>query len=152
MLEGGRGDDRISAVDAVFDEVECGPGGDRADLDANDRPTGCETIDGGDERVRVASKVANAGGRVVRLKLRCVEAKHCRGTAQLRRRGKIIASGRFRATRNRVAFTAVRLNRRGARLLSARRQLRVGVRIDSIDANGNGWRSSARIRLARRNR
>ena len=41
---GGRGNDRIRAVNGRRERVNCGPGNDRAVVDAADRAVGCETV------------------------------------------------------------------------------------------------------------
>lgn len=41
-LRGGDGDDRILAADGVKDTIDCGPGDDRAETDANDVVVNCE--------------------------------------------------------------------------------------------------------------
>jgi hypothetical protein len=42
VLRGGAGDDGINAADGWPDRVDCGPGRDTANVDADDRVTGCE--------------------------------------------------------------------------------------------------------------
>ena len=43
-LSGGPGGDRLNARDRVADSVRCGPGTDRATVDARDRVRGCERV------------------------------------------------------------------------------------------------------------
>lgn len=45
-LTGGAGSDAIEARDGIAEPVDCGAGTDSAQLDAGDRPTGCESING----------------------------------------------------------------------------------------------------------
>lgn len=44
VLRGGPGNDRLIAVGGGVDEVDCGPGRDRADVDRNDIVRGCEDV------------------------------------------------------------------------------------------------------------
>lgn len=44
VLRGGTGDDRITAVGGGVDEIDCGPGRDRADVDRNDIVRNCEDV------------------------------------------------------------------------------------------------------------
>jgi hypothetical protein len=58
-LRGGEGDDQIEAQDGVKDVVECGLGSDRANVDAIDAVSGCETV------VRPAEEVKPPEEKVV---------------------------------------------------------------------------------------
>jgi Ca2+-binding RTX toxin-like protein len=44
VLDGGAGNDRISARDGERDRVRCGPGRDTAIVDRGDRVKGCEVV------------------------------------------------------------------------------------------------------------
>ena len=46
-MAGGPGDDHLRAVDGRRDVVDCGAGRDRAEVDAQDRVSGCEVVDRG---------------------------------------------------------------------------------------------------------
>ena len=150
VLAGGTGDDVIRAKDKAADEVVCDGGEDFARVDKRDSVSGCDVVVGGGLRVRLARKVVVRDGVVV-LRLRCVGTDRCRGAVRLRRGGRTFGKARFKLAPDQAKRVRVKLNRRGRRLVAGapRRGARVRVRIDSRDGSGNGWRSTARIRLKR---
>jgi Ca2+-binding RTX toxin-like protein len=145
-LSGGKGIDIMNSRDKAEDTVDCAGGLDLAFVDKRDFLRGCEIVLGGALRVKAVGKVADVAGGSALVKMRCVATKGCKGKARLRRGGKTLAAGKFRMDRGKTKDVRLKLTRRG------RRQLEDGLRarlvIDATDANGNGWRTTARVRVA----
>jgi Ca2+-binding RTX toxin-like protein len=145
-LSGGKGIDIMNSRDKAEDIVDCAGGLDLAFVDKRDFLRGCEIVLGGALRVKAVGKVADVAGGSALVKMRCVATKGCKGKARLRRGGKTLAAGKFRMDRGKTKDVRLKLTRRG------RRQLEDGLRarlvIDATDANGNGWRTTARVRVA----
>jgi Ca2+-binding RTX toxin-like protein len=148
-IAGGAGDDVIRTKDKSADSVDCGPGFDFARVDKRDSVTGCNVVIGGKLKVRVGAVALDRGAAVLRL--RCVATDRCRGMVRLRRGSKSLGKARFTLRRGQAKRVRVKLNRRGRALVAAAgpKGARAKVRIDSHDSSGNGWRSTARIRLKR---
>jgi Ca2+-binding RTX toxin-like protein len=150
LLTGGKDDDVIRARDRAADQVECNGGFDVAFVDRRDSVRGCEVVLGGRLRVKHLSKAITVTGGAATVRLRCVLAKRCTGRVYLIRGGKSLGSVKFKLTRK-AKTVRIKLNRRGRRLvsISSGKNLRVTLRIDARDGAGNGWRSSASIKLKR---
>jgi Ca2+-binding RTX toxin-like protein len=148
-LAGGKGGDLIRSVDRAADSVECGRGFDLALVDRRDTVRGCEIVLGGRLKVKVASKSASVSGGAAALKLKCVAAERCKGRAKLRRGGKTLASAKFAMGKKKTDKVRMKLNKRGLRLLAnaPNKGLKVQLRIDAKDSNGNGWRTNSGLRL-----
>ena len=150
-LNGGAGRDVIRARDTQADRVSCGAGFDIARVDRRDLVTGCNLVFGGRQRVRLIGTSAKVIlGRAV-LRVRCVGTRRCRGTVRLLRGSRALGTARFTATRRRTKIVRVRLNRRGRRLVARASStgVRVTAQLNVRDSDGNGWRTTKRIRLRR---
>jgi Ca2+-binding RTX toxin-like protein len=148
-LSGGKGGDLIRSIDRAADRVECGPGFDLALVDRRDTVRGCEIVLGGALKVKVTGKSASVSGGAAALTLRCVATQRCNGLAKLRVGGKTIASSKFAMGKKKTDKLRLKLNKRGLRLLTKapKKGLKVQLRVDAKDANGNGWRTDSALRL-----
>jgi Ca2+-binding RTX toxin-like protein len=148
-LNGGKGHDLIRSRDKAEDLVDCGSGLDLAIVDRRDFLRGCNIVLGGALRVRVPDRtlVADHGSAAVRLK--CAGTKRCKGVVRLRSGGKTLASKRFDIRRG-AKTVHLKLNRKGLRLMAnaPSKGRSMTLRIDAKDANGNGWRSTAHVKVA----
>jgi Ca2+-binding RTX toxin-like protein len=113
-LGGGSGNDRIRARDTFPDVVSCGPGRDRASLDALDYFAGrCELV----RRTDMAGATvldllsSKAGGGTARVAVGCPRdaVGKCSGTVSIRRNGRSLGKGRFKVRRRRIGFARIRL-------------------------------------------
>jgi Ca2+-binding RTX toxin-like protein len=149
LLSGGNGFDLIRANDKAADQVECDGGIDLARVDRRDTVRGCELVLGGRLRVSTAAKSLNVSGGGAALKLKCVATQRCRGVAALRRGNRTLASARFAMGKSKTQVVKLKLTAAGRRALSRAggKALRVELRIDAKDSKGNGWRSTANLRL-----
>ena len=149
-LSGGTGFDLIKARDKAEDAVDCGTGIDLAIVDKRDFVRGCDIVAGGLLRVKPVGKVVHVAGGGAAVKLRCVATKGCKGNVRLRRGGKTLATGSFRMDRGKSKRVHLALTRRGRSLIAGTPARRIGAKlqIDARDANGNGWRTTARVKLA----
>ena len=149
LLSGGKGFDLIRANDKSADRVECDGGLDFARVDRRDTVRGCELVLGGRLRVSTKAKSLNVSGGAAALKLKCVATQRCRGLAALRRGNRTLAKARFAMGRSKTQTVKLKLTAAGRRALSraGAKGLRVELRIDARDSNGNGWRSTANLRL-----
>jgi Ca2+-binding RTX toxin-like protein len=149
-LSGGKGIDFINSRDKAEDTVDCAGGPDLAIVDRRDFLRGCEVVLGGALRVKTVGKVADVAGGSAAVTLRCVATKRCKGKARLRRGGKTLAAGKFRMERGKSRTVRLALNKRGRRALGKASAKGIGAKlvIDARDANGNGWRTTARVRIA----
>jgi Ca2+-binding RTX toxin-like protein len=149
LLSGGKGFDVIRSRDKAEDHVDCGRGFDVAFVDRRDFVRGCEVVLGGKLRVKLLRKAVNVAGAAAAVPLRCVVAKRCKGSARLRLKGKTLGSARFNFGRKKATTIRVKLNRRGRRLMAGASSngLRVQLRIDATDTNGNGWRTTPAVKL-----
>jgi len=148
-LSGGTGNDLIRSRDRAADRVDCGSGLDLAIVDRRDRVSRCNIVLGGRARVLVAGKSADVAGGAAALRLRCVATQRCSVTVQLLRAGKTLGTKSLTIRSRASKRVSVKLNQRDRRLVTAAsgRSLRVQVRIDARDAQGNGWRTTAPIQL-----
>ena len=147
-LSGGKGLDLINARDKAEDTVDCGGGLDLAIVDRRDFLRGCEIVFGG----AAARQGRRQGGHVRR--------RQRRGDAALRQatkrcKGKVRGCARRQDARRREVPDGSRQEEgpsvsssRGAACASRRTRLRAKLVIDAVDANGNGWRSTARVTVA----
>jgi hypothetical protein len=149
-LSGGKGLDLINAVDTAEDLVDCGKGLDLAFVDRRDFLRGCDVVLGGLPRVKPSGKALHVAGGGAGVTLKCVANKVCKGKVRARRGGKTLAAGKFRIDRRKSENVRMRLTRRGRRLIAGAPAKGIGAKlqIDARDANGNGWRSTARVKLA----
>jgi Ca2+-binding RTX toxin-like protein len=149
-LAGGKGHDLIKARDKAEDTVDCGSGLDLAIVDRRDFLRGCDIVAGGLLRVKPVSKLIHIAGGGAAVKLRCVATKGCKGKVRLRRAGKTLAAGSFRMKHGKADTARLKLTRRGRSVLAGASAKRIGAKlqIDARDANGNGWRTTARVKLA----
>jgi Ca2+-binding RTX toxin-like protein len=149
-LSGGRGLDIINSRDKAEDTVDCAGGLDVAFVDKRDFLRGCEIVLGGAARVKTVGKVADVAGGSAAVTLRCVATKRCRGEARLRRGGKTLAAGKFRMERGKHRAVRMALTKRGRRALGRASAKERGAKlvIDARDDRGNGWRTTARVRIA----
>jgi Ca2+-binding RTX toxin-like protein len=151
LLTGGKGKDLIRARDKAADRVEGNGGFDLAFVDRRDTVRGVEIVIGGRLRVRhLGGNALFVKGSAVALRLRSVGTGRTRGRVHLIRGGKSLGSVKYSVTRKPKKFR-IKLNRRGVRLMARapRKGLRIKLRIDARDSNGNGWRTSDSIRLKR---
>jgi Ca2+-binding RTX toxin-like protein len=151
QLSGGKGGDLIRSIDRAADNIECGPGFDLALVDRRDTVRGCEIVLGGALKVKVTGKSANVSGGAAALTLRCVATQRCNGLVKLRVGGKTIASSKFAMGKKKTKRLQLKLNKRGLGLLAkaSKKGLKVQLRVDAKDANGNGWRTDSALRLTR---
>jgi Ca2+-binding RTX toxin-like protein len=149
-LSGGKGFDIINSRDNAEDTVDCAGGFDLAFVDKRDFLRGCEVVLGGALRVKTVGKVADVAGGSAAVTLRCVATKRCKGKARLRRGGKTLAAGKFRMERGKNRTVRMALTERGRRAIGKASAKGIGAKlvIDARDANGNGWRTTARVRIA----
>jgi Ca2+-binding RTX toxin-like protein len=149
-LAGGKGFDIINSRDEAEDTVDCAGGFDIAFVDRRDFLRGCEVVLGGAQRVKTLGKVAEVAGGSAAVRLRCVAAKRCKGQARLRRGGKTLAAGKFRMDRGKNRTVRLKLKQRGRKALAKApaNGMRAKLVVDSRDDRGNGWRTTARVRIA----
>jgi hypothetical protein len=106
---------------------------------------------GGRLRVTTKAKTLNLSDGAAALTLKCVATQRCRGVAALHRGNRTLARARFAMGKDRTQVVKLKLTAAGRRTLSrvkfGPRGLRVELRIDATDAKGNGWRSTANLRL-----
>ena len=148
LLSGGAGFDFIRARDKAADAVECGTGIDVALVDERDTVRACELVLGGLLRVAPVG-TARLVGNAVALKLRCVAGERCTGKVRLRGGDRTLGGKRFSLDGGDPKKILVNLNRRGHHVLAGAKIARIKLRIDARDQQGNGWRSTARIKLKR---
>jgi Ca2+-binding RTX toxin-like protein len=144
LLTGGNGHDLIRARDHAADTVECGTGIDLAFVDELDTVRGCDLVLGGALRVALVGKVAVAGD-VAAMRLRCVATAKCKGKVKLRYHGRTLGVKKYKLLRGDLKTIRVKLNSHGRRV--AAKDVRIKVRIDAHDKQGNGWRTVARVKL-----
>jgi Ca2+-binding RTX toxin-like protein len=147
-LNGGTGHDLLRSRDRAEDLVDCGPGFDLAIVDRRDFLRGCNIVLGGALRVRVPDRTLVAHHGIAAVRLKCAGTKHCKGVVRLRRGGKTLASKRFDIKRG-SKTVHLKLNRKGLRVLAGApaKGRAMTLRIDAKDAKGNGWRSSAHVKV-----
>ena len=150
-LSGGKGRDLMRSIDRAADTVECGSGFDLALVDRRDTVRGCEIVLGGALKVKVTGKSATVSGGAAALTLRCVATQRCNGLVKLRVGGKTIASSKFAMGKKKTKSLRLKLNKRGLNLLAkaSSKGLKVQLRVDAKDSNGNGWRTDSALRLKR---
>jgi Ca2+-binding RTX toxin-like protein len=148
-LSGGKGIDLINARDKAEDLVDCGPSLDLALVDKRDFLRGCEVVLGGALRVKQVGKLRELAGDAA-VKLRCVGTGRCRGVARLQSGGKTLAAGKFKMARGKTDTVRLKYNKRGRRALAKApaNGVRAKLVIDARDARGNGWRTTASVRVA----
>jgi Ca2+-binding RTX toxin-like protein len=150
-LGGGAGLDIINSRDRAEDRVDCGSGLDLAKVDKRDFLRGCNIAIGGHLRVKqIGSKRLDAAAGGAAVTLRCVGTKRCSGKVALRRGGKTLAAGKFRMTRSKTKTVRMKLTGRGKRVAAGAPVRGVGAKlvIDAKDGDGNGWRTTSRVKLA----
>ncbi len=149
-LSGGKGIDVINARDKAEDTVDCGRSLDVAFVDKRDFLRGCEVALGGDQKVKTVGKLAAVAGGAAAVKLKCVGAKRCKGTAKVRKGGKTLAAGKFRLDRGKVKKVRLELTKRGLRRLATAPAKGLGAQlvINSRDNRGNGWETRKAVRIA----
>jgi Ca2+-binding RTX toxin-like protein len=147
-LNGGTGHDLLRSRDRAEDLVDCGPGFDLAIVDRRDFLRGCNIVLGGALRVRVPDRTLVAHHGIAAVRLKCAGTKHCKGVVRLRRGGETLASRRFDIKRG-SKTVHLKLNRKGVRVLAGApaKGRAMTLRIDAKDAKGNGWRSSAHVKV-----
>jgi Ca2+-binding RTX toxin-like protein len=143
-ISGGKGGDIINSIDKAEDTVSCDQGFDLALVDRRDFLRQCEIAIGGLPKVALKGKPQLDGNRVA-LRLKCVATAKCKSAVKLKHKGKTVGSDKVTLKRGKTASMEIGLNARGRRVLSDGD--RVKVQIDSRDANGNGWRTNARVTL-----
>jgi Ca2+-binding RTX toxin-like protein len=151
LLTGGKGFDLINSRDRAADQVEGDGGFDIAFVDKRDTVRAVEIVLGGSLKVKAAAKSVNVAGGVAALTLRCVDTERCRGLVELRHGGKKVAAAKFKMGKKKSKTVRLKLNKRGLRLLAKapNKGLRVQLRIDAKDGNGNGWRTNTQLQLKR---
>jgi Ca2+-binding RTX toxin-like protein len=149
-LNGGNGSDLLRSKDKAEDQVDCGAAFDIARVDKLDVVRDCNLAFGGKARVRSSRRALVTAGGVAAMKLTCVGGRKCKGVVRLQRNGKRLGTKRFTITRK-SKVVRVKLNRRGRRLMAnaPARGRSVRIRIDAKDKQGNGWRTSAKLKLKR---
>jgi Ca2+-binding RTX toxin-like protein len=144
-LGGGKGHDVIRAHDKAADTVECDAGFDLAFVDRRDTVRGCELVLGGLPTVAVVGKAELDGNRVA-LRLRCLASQRCNGNVRLKHAGRLLGSKKFHVAHGQTKTVRVKLNRRGRNYVAAGGE-RMKLRIVARDKHGNGWRTTAPIKL-----
>jgi Ca2+-binding RTX toxin-like protein len=147
-LGGGKGSDLIKSIDKAADTVECGRGFDIALVDRRDTVRGCDIALGGRLKVRMVGK-PRLDGDAVDVRLRCIANERCKSKVVLRHGGKTIGKQSVRIRDGKRKTVSVELNRRGLRALAGDSDgsLRIKVRVDTRDQDGNGWRTAKRATL-----
>jgi Ca2+-binding RTX toxin-like protein len=147
-LNGGKGFDLIRSADKAEDLVDCGRGLDLAIVDRRDFLRNCNIVLGGALRVRVPDRTLVADNGLAAVRLKCAGTKRCKGVVRLRSGGKTLASKRFDIKRG-SKTVHLKLNRKGLRLMAhaPAKGRSMKLRIDAKDAKGNGWRSTAKVRV-----
>ena len=143
-ISGGKGGDIINSIDRAEDTVSCDQGFDLAFVDRRDFLRQCEIVIGGVPKVALKGRPQLDGNRVA-LRMKCIASAKCKSVVALKHKGKALGRGRVSLARGQTRTVAIALNSRGRRVLSAGD--RVKVQVDSKDQRGNGWRTSARVRL-----
>ena len=88
-------------------------------------------------------------GDTVALKFRCIANERCKSKVVLRHGGKTIGKKAVRIGDGKKKSVRVKLNKRGLRKLAGDSDgaLRIKVRVDTRDQDGNGWRTAKRATL-----
>ena len=148
-LNGGKGQDVIRSRDRAADRVECNGGFDLALVDKRDTVRGCEIVLGGFLRVKHNAKSVSLAGGAAALKLKCLASGSCKGKVHLIYKGKSLGSKSYKLKGKKSKTVRVKVGKRGLRLLAnaSPKGLKVQLRIDAKDSNGNGWRTSDPLRL-----
>ncbi len=150
-ISGGNGLDLINSRDRAEDRVECDSGFDLALVDKRDTVRGCEIVLGGFLRVKHSAKSASVAGGAAVLNLKCLSKGTCKGKVNLIHGGKSIGSKSYKLKGKKSKTVRIKVGQRGLRLLAKASQkgLKVKLRIDAKDSNGNGWRTTDALRLKR---
>jgi hypothetical protein len=130
------GNDTIHARDGERDEIDCGPGEDRAEVDAIDVHAGCEVVAVGDAPpgpdgagaarlafTRVPLRKALRKGLVVRV----TGTRPGKVKAVLKRKGRRVAAGSARASQAGQATIRLRFTRAARRTLQRKRSVRLSL-------------------------
>jgi hypothetical protein len=149
------GNDVINARDGSADQIDCGPGEDRAIVDAIDTVANCESVDGkpaaqagagGGTKPPGGTTSAAAGGATLtvkkpgrlRLTLRDGLGARLAGfrpgavTIAVRIKGKVVAVGRVNVGSAGTATARVRFTRTARRTLIRKRSVRLAIRAGSL--------------------
>jgi hypothetical protein len=124
--------------------VSCDQGFDLALVDRRDFLRRCEIAIGGRAKVALKGKPQLDGNRVA-LRMKCVASATCKSVVKLKRNGKTLGREKATLKRGRTKSLDIALNRRGRRVLSDGD--RVKVQVVSRDDQGNGWRTTARVKV-----
>jgi Ca2+-binding RTX toxin-like protein len=145
VINGGKGHDVVNSVDKAADAVDCAGGLDFALVDRRDAVRACEIVLGGRLRVALAGKAKLDSGKAA-IRLRCVGTARCKGTAKLKKGGRALGTARFDLARGQAKTVRIAFNKRGRKVMAGGAK-KMKLQIDSRDANGNGWRTNARLVL-----
>jgi Ca2+-binding RTX toxin-like protein len=152
-LAGGDGRDVVRANGGQIDQIDCGAGRDRARVDRDDRPTGCEAVNVLPDRARpriTVRKTVTFSGSVLRARVTCPRSEFsCTGTLSIRRRDRVVGTGRFRAEGAQSVTVRIRATRAGRRLLRGVRRAAGTARSRTRDASGNTRTRTVQVRLRR---
>ncbi len=152
------GNDTINAVDGEVDSVDCGPGQDTANVDANDVVTNCETVNKGAAATTApgAGNGGRAGGATGRpatglsfvgaANIRALMANRlavgvpcaaaCRITVTAKAGGRTVATGRATLLAAGTAKVRLRVAKKARRSLGRARQLKLSVTASVAGADG----------------
>jgi len=152
------GNDTINAVDGEVDSVDCGPGQDTANVDANDVVTNCETVNKGAAATTApgAGNGGRAGGATGRpatrlsfvgaANIRALMANRlavgvpcaaaCRITVTAKAGGRTVAMGRATRLAAGTAKVRLRVAKKARRSLGRARQLKLSVTASVAGADG----------------
>ena len=140
----GAGSDFANAIDKAEDTVSCDSGLDLAVVDKRDFVRQCDLVVGGRARVAIKGKARLDDGTVA-VRVKCVATQTCKSAVKLKAGGKTLGRAKATMKRGKNRTIEVALNARGRRVLSDGD--RVKVQVVSKDREGNGWRSSKKVRL-----
>jgi Ca2+-binding RTX toxin-like protein len=152
------GNDTINAVDGEVDSVDCGPGQDTANVDANDVVTNCETVTKG-AAAGTAPGAGNGGkaggasgkaakglslvgaarvkallGNKLAVGVPCAAA--CRITVTAKAGGRTVAAGRATLLEAGTAKVRLKVAKKAKRSLKHAKQLKLSVTASVAGANG----------------
>ena len=141
----GSGNDSINVKDGVAGNVQCGAGTDSAITDTIDTVAGdCEVVNArAASRCSISSRAVKMSRRgVVRVRVTC--PTRARGSLTLAKGKKTFGKHSFSARAGKAKTVGVKLSRKGRRLVSDRKRLRLTAKA-SIRPTGAGAASRQRV-------
>jgi hypothetical protein len=152
VLAGGNGADQIRAADRKADQVNCGAGFDRAQVDRRiDKVDDCEAVNRLPDRTKpklTIGRIVRFSNGVLRVQVTLARSEwSASGQLGIRRAGKRVGSRKINVTGGRKTTLRIRMSRSGRRL--ARNRAGATARFTIRDAAGNKVTRNLRVQLRR---